>query len=301
MHCSNCGCCSSPFAGRSSRIGVVVVILGDLTRGSERTSLSISIVVAAGCALLLAHRFVERSLDCTSNRVAPPRATEPGFFLRLAFAEAAALIGFMVDIAPRSVVGLLHRGGFHGRRFCTTRTDAAPSLAGSRRPFPSRMHRSLVEPLRSSPATGGNPTLKTHGVSARVGDESDSFAAARADLERLVALRSRQRQCSIAWGVVADGELVLTGAHAAEPDPLPTEHTVFRIASMTKSFTASSILMLRDSGLAAARRRGCRHRPRVRRRGRSDDRLAARSPSATCCRWPAEWRPTMSGPIAIST
>jgi CubicO group peptidase (beta-lactamase class C family) len=77
---------------------------------------------------------------------------------------------------------------------------------------------------------------------------ADSFAAARADLERLVSLRSQQCQCSIAWGVVAGGELVLTGAHAVEPDPLPTEHTVFRIASMTKSFTASSILMLRDSG-----------------------------------------------------
>ena len=78
---------------------------------------------------------------------------------------------------------------------------------------------------------------------------SDSFAVARADLERLVALRSRQRQCSIAWGVVADGELVLTGAHAAEPDRLPTERTVFRIASMTKSFTAAAILLLRDRGL----------------------------------------------------
>jgi CubicO group peptidase (beta-lactamase class C family) len=78
---------------------------------------------------------------------------------------------------------------------------------------------------------------------------SDSFAVARADLERLVALRSRQLQCSISWAVVADGELVLTGAHAAEPDPLPTERTVFRIASMTKSFTAASILMLRDRGL----------------------------------------------------
>lgn len=78
---------------------------------------------------------------------------------------------------------------------------------------------------------------------------SDSFAVARADLERLVALRSRQRQCSISWGVVADGELVLAGAHAAEPDPLPTERTVFRIASMTKSFTAASILLLRDRAL----------------------------------------------------
>jgi CubicO group peptidase (beta-lactamase class C family) len=65
----------------------------------------------------------------------------------------------------------------------------------------------------------------------------------------LVALRSRQLQCSISWGVVADGELALTGAQAAEPDALPTEHTVFRIASMTKSFTASAILLLRDRGL----------------------------------------------------
>ena len=116
---------------------------------------------------------------------------------------------------------------------------------------------------------------------------ADSFAAARADLERLVSLRSQQRQCSIAWGVVADGELVLTGAHAAEPDPLPTEHTVFRIASMTKSFTASSILILRDSGQL-----------------RLDDVVADIAPefaavlgpttespritSATCCRWPAD-------------
>ncbi len=78
---------------------------------------------------------------------------------------------------------------------------------------------------------------------------SDSFAVARDDLERLVALRSRQRQCSISWGVVSSGELVLTGGHAAEPDPVPTDRTIFRIASMTKSFTASSILLLHDRGL----------------------------------------------------
>ncbi len=77
----------------------------------------------------------------------------------------------------------------------------------------------------------------------------DSFAVARADLEQLVASQSQQCQCSIAWGVVADGALVLTGGHASEPDPLPTEHMVFRIASMTKSFTASAILILRDRGL----------------------------------------------------
>jgi len=78
---------------------------------------------------------------------------------------------------------------------------------------------------------------------------SHSIAIARADLERLVALRSQQHRCSIAWGVVSDGELILKGATSAEPDPLPTERTVFRIASMTKSFTAAAILILRDRGL----------------------------------------------------
>ena len=77
---------------------------------------------------------------------------------------------------------------------------------------------------------------------------SESFADARDQLERLVALRSQQCRCSISWGVVAGGNLVLTGANAAEPDPLPDQHTVFRIASMTKSFTAAAIMILRDAG-----------------------------------------------------
>ncbi|HEX2784400.1 MAG TPA: serine hydrolase domain-containing protein [Ilumatobacteraceae bacterium] len=76
----------------------------------------------------------------------------------------------------------------------------------------------------------------------------ESFADIRPDLERLVVRRSQQDHCSIAWGVVAHGELVLTGACAAEPDPMPTPRTVFRIASMTKSFTAAAILILRDRG-----------------------------------------------------
>jgi CubicO group peptidase (beta-lactamase class C family) len=75
-----------------------------------------------------------------------------------------------------------------------------------------------------------------------------SFDIARADLEGLVTRQSEQHHCSIAWGVVHRGELVLTGAVAAEPDPKPTEQTVFRIASMTKSFTAAAVMILRDSG-----------------------------------------------------
>jgi CubicO group peptidase (beta-lactamase class C family) len=54
-----------------------------------------------------------------------------------------------------------------------------------------------------------------------------------------------------AWGVVLDGELVHTGAigfrDVAVQAPVDAD-TVFRIASMTKSFTAMSIMKLRDEG-----------------------------------------------------
>jgi CubicO group peptidase (beta-lactamase class C family) len=69
----------------------------------------------------------------------------------------------------------------------------------------------------------------------------------------------RGGQPAIAYGIVRGGELV----HAAgfgnrslggpvpgpAPDkPVPDERTVFRIASMSKSFTASAVLLLRDAG-----------------------------------------------------
>jgi CubicO group peptidase (beta-lactamase class C family) len=54
-----------------------------------------------------------------------------------------------------------------------------------------------------------------------------------------------------AWGVVIDGELAHTGTagfrEVASKSPVDAD-TVFRIASMTKSFTAMSILKLRDEG-----------------------------------------------------
>jgi CubicO group peptidase (beta-lactamase class C family) len=54
-----------------------------------------------------------------------------------------------------------------------------------------------------------------------------------------------------AWGIVIDGELAHSGAagyrDVAAKAPVDAD-TVFRIASMTKSFTALSILKLRDEG-----------------------------------------------------
>jgi CubicO group peptidase (beta-lactamase class C family) len=55
----------------------------------------------------------------------------------------------------------------------------------------------------------------------------------------------------LAWGIVADGELVhaagLGELHAGAGD-LPGADASFRIASMTKSFVAAMILLLRDEG-----------------------------------------------------
>src|SRR6185503_324060 len=55
----------------------------------------------------------------------------------------------------------------------------------------------------------------------------------------------------LVYGIVADGRLIHTGgfgyANIAQKIPA-TAQSVYRIASMTKSFTAMAILSLRDAG-----------------------------------------------------
>ncbi len=53
---------------------------------------------------------------------------------------------------------------------------------------------------------------------------------------------------SIAWGVVADGGLIARGGTGEVGGATPDERTVYRIASMTKSFSAAVTLLLRDEG-----------------------------------------------------
>jgi CubicO group peptidase (beta-lactamase class C family) len=53
---------------------------------------------------------------------------------------------------------------------------------------------------------------------------------------------------TIAYGVVVDGELVHVGGIADDGHDVPGADHVFRIASMTKSFTAATIVLLRDEG-----------------------------------------------------
>ena len=73
-----------------------------------------------------------------------------------------------------------------------------------------------------------------------------------ADVDALATShQERGGQPGLAYGIVLGGELVhavgLGERHLGGPRPDPG--TVFRIASMTKSFTASAILALRDDGL----------------------------------------------------
>jgi CubicO group peptidase (beta-lactamase class C family) len=60
-------------------------------------------------------------------------------------------------------------------------------------------------------------------------------------------------QPGLAFGVVRDGELVHWGGFGQRflGGPAPDADTVFRISSMTKSFTAAGIMLLRDEGLLA--------------------------------------------------
>ena len=82
----------------------------------------------------------------------------------------------------------------------------------------------------------------------------DSTGLDRADLEAVDALaegyQQRGAQPGLAYGVVAGGRLVHAGGLGERRigGPAPDAGTVFRIASMTKSFTATMVLALRDDG-----------------------------------------------------
>lgn len=109
------------------------------------------------------------------------------------------------------------------------------------------------------------PSRRLLSLLAIVSMLSVTSAAQRAPADRVARLRTampavdavfeafakRTRVPGIAYGVLIDGELVHTGTvgtrdRGTSAPVLPS--TVFRIASMTKSFTALAILKLRDEG-----------------------------------------------------
>jgi len=83
-------------------------------------------------------------------------------------------------------------------------------------------------------------------------DRRAKLASAYPEIDRLMKeFAGRTHVPGAAWGVIVDGELVHSGAtgfrELATKTPVDAD-TVFRIASMTKSFTAMAILKLRDDG-----------------------------------------------------
>ena len=89
-------------------------------------------------------------------------------------------------------------------------------------------------------------------------DELTGAGLDEADLEAVDALaegyQQRGAQPGLAYGVVAGGRLVHAGGLGERRigGPTPDADTVFRIASMTKSFTATMVLALRDAATAYA-------------------------------------------------
>jgi CubicO group peptidase (beta-lactamase class C family) len=96
----------------------------------------------------------------------------------------------------------------------------------------------------------GVPSDSASGATSSAAPLAISFAAADEIVRRF---HERGGQPAISYGIVRDGELVHAAGFGARSlgGPAPDEQTVFRIASMSKSFTASAIMLLRDAGALA--------------------------------------------------
>ena len=94
------------------------------------------------------------------------------------------------------------------------------------------------------------------------------LAAAFPEVDRVVReFVARENVPGAAWGIVVDGELVhvgTTGLRDVEAREPVRGDSVFRIASMTKSFTAMAILKLRDEGKLSLDDPAERHVPELR-------------------------------------
>lgn len=103
----------------------------------------------------------------------------------------------------------------------------------------------LLVALPMAAAAAAQPAPETPARLARI-------RPAFADLDRIVqAFAAREHVPGVAYGVVLDGQVVHVGVagvrHVATGAPVE-RNSVFRIASMTKSFAAAAILQLRDAG-----------------------------------------------------
>jgi CubicO group peptidase (beta-lactamase class C family) len=117
------------------------------------------------------------------------------------------------------------------------------------------MRRSLARSLRDCLAAAALPVLASaQSPNTGFADASRSarlLAAVPAIDQIMREFAARQHIPGAAWGIIIDGKLAhvgVTGYRDIASKSLVDSNTVFRIASMTKSFTAMSILKLRDEG-----------------------------------------------------
>ncbi len=115
-------------------------------------------------------------------------------------------------------------------------------------------------PTGAAPGAAGSQVATAAGASApaarfTVPDRRERLSTAFPQIDEIFrAFAARTHVPGIAWGLIVDGALVHSGTagvrDVAQKAPVDQE-TVFRIASMTKSFTAMAILKLRDEGRLA--------------------------------------------------
>ena len=104
----------------------------------------------------------------------------------------------------------------------------------------------------SAAAQPGSPAPRLEPARFTDPDRTAKLATAFGDIDRMFReMAIREHVPGAAWGIIIDGRLVHVGTMGvrdiATRAPVDTG-TVFRIASMTKSFTALAILKLRDEG-----------------------------------------------------
>ncbi len=108
---------------------------------------------------------------------------------------------------------------------------------------------SLLMLVTSAPVVGDTSVATKTPAPA---SKPSRLSAGYADVDRLMRdFLSRENVPGGAWGIIVDGQLVHVGVYGLRDVAAGAQvksDSVFRIASMTKSFTALAILQLRDAG-----------------------------------------------------
>ena len=122
--------------------------------------------------------------------------------------------------------------------------------------------------LAVAAALAANPTGLRAEAPPRAATAQQLPAAVAAEIDgAFAAFREKSPVPGLAYGIVKDGRLVYSGTYGVQsferPQPV-TAATRFRIASMSKAFTALAILKLRDEGKLALDDLAEKHIPEMR-------------------------------------